>query len=214
MARGLFITFEGPEGAGKTTQIRRLATRLEERGISHIVTREPGGTPLADRIRALLLDKDNVSMVSQTELLLMLSARSEHVANKIRPALEKGQLVLCDRFSDSSVAYQGYGRGEDLTMLRSMNAYATGGLTPDLTLVCDLDVREGLARARAGREGLDRIELAGLEFHEALRRGFLELVEGEPERVKKVDAGQAPDEVTAAIWKIIEPVLPRIEATK
>lgn len=212
MNRGLFITFEGPEGAGKTTQIRRLAERLEERGIPHVVTREPGGTPLADRIRALLLDRENVSMVAQTELLLMLAARSEHVANKIRPALEAGTLVLCDRFADSSVAYQGYGRGEDLDTLRRMNAYATGGLVPDLTLVCDLDVEEGLARARAGREGLDRIELAGLDFHRALRKGFLELVAQEPERVKKVDAGRAPDEVAASIWALVEPVLPPSEA--
>jgi len=139
----------------------------------------------------------------QPQDLLMLSARSEHVHNKIKPALAEGKVVLCDRFADSSLAYQGYGRGEDLPQLNAMNRYATFGLVPDLTLICDVDVEEGLRRAKSDRPGLDRIELAGLDFHKAVREGFLELARTEPDRVKVIDAGQAPDDVFEDILAVV-----------
>jgi len=209
LTRGVFVTFEGPEGAGKTTQIGRLGRLLDRRGIAHVVTREPGGTDLADRIRALLLDDANSGMHTRTEVLLMLAARSEHVENKIRPALVEGKVVLCDRFTDSTLAYQGYGRKEDLAVLRTMNAYATGGLSPDLTLVFDLPVEVGFARVRKGREGLDRFEQAGRDFHEAVRRCFLDLVEAEPGRVKLIDASAPEDEVAAVVASVVLPLLAR-----
>lgn len=171
---GYLITFEGPEGSGKSTQVQRLAQTLEENGVPHVVTHEPGGTPLAQRVRETLLSLDTRGLSPRTELMFLLAARADHVSRLILPGLEAGQVVLCDRFIDSSVAYQGFGRGLPPTQVERLNDFATGGLLPNLTFLLDLPVAEGLRRA-IGKEGPDRIESEALTFHERVRQGYLEL---------------------------------------
>jgi len=189
---GFFITFEGIEGCGKTTQLQRLAANLRATGHEVLVTREPGGCPIADALRALLLDSANSAMAPATELLLYAAARAQHVAEVIRPALDAGRIVLCDRFSDATLAYQGYGRGFDRPLIRELNRTATDGLTPDLTLLLDFPAEEGLARARrrnAGSDGPDegRFEAESLAFHRRVRDGYLEVASAEP-RFRIIDA--------------------------
>jgi len=171
-----FITFEGPEGSGKTTQIALLAKSLMERRRTVLMTREPGGTRIGDAVRSVLLDSSHTEMSERAEALLFNAARAQLVEQVVRPALARGEIVLCDRFGDSTLAYQGYGHGQPLEPLRRLIEYATGGLTPDLTIYLDLDVRKGLARKRAGAaEEWNRIEEKTLVYHEAVRQGYLQM---------------------------------------
>ncbi|WP_412028812.1 dTMP kinase [Deinococcus yunweiensis] len=199
---GLFLTFEGPEGAGKSTQLARLVARLEAEGIAHIVTREPGGTPLGTRVRDVLLDPA-LTIDPLPEFLLYSASRAQLVANVIRPALDREEVVVCDRYADSSLAYQGAGRGLDTALLTSITAAATGGLTPDLTVLLDLDPLLGLERA-ARRGQPDRLELADLEFHRRVRQGFLELALRSPGRFLVLDATLDQETIHAAIWAAVQ----------
>ena len=205
MERGKFITFEGGEGCGKSTQVKRLKEALEREGLEVVLTREPGGTWLSEEIRHLIKDQDTDAPCDRSELLLFLAARAQLVKNVIRPALESGKWVVSDRFSDSTLAYQGYGRGLPLDILRDCNDFACEGLKPDLTLL--LDVSPETARARLqGREAAtntsaDRIERAGDEFHARLRKGFAELAKAEPWRILTIDANGTVDEVWEEVWK-------------
>lgn len=200
-ARGIFLTFEGGEGAGKSTQIRRLAAALEARGHTVVVTREPGGTPLAEAIRSLLLAAES-SPDAMTQALLFAAARREHIRGLIAPALEAGKIVLCDRFADSTRAYQG-GRMDDAD-LEATIALATGGLEPDLTLLLDLPPETGLARARRRGAASDTFESADIEFHADVRERFLTLSEAEPLRFAVIDARGSEDAVARAIAQEIE----------
>jgi dTMP kinase len=190
----MFITFEGIEGSGKTTQLRRVAATLP----GSVVTKEPGGTPSADRIRAVLLDPSS-KLDPIAELFLFAASRRQHVVEIIRPALDRGAVVLCDRFTDATLAYQGFGRLIDLDRLRTINAWATGSLAPDLTLLFDLDEQEGLLRARARNAAASphegRFEAEDLRFHRRVREGYLALAAAEPGRFSIIDAGGTPDEV-------------------
>lgn len=203
MARGRFITFEGGEGCGKSTQVVRLAAALESRGIKVLLTREPGGTRLSELIRTLLKDEAEDPPVDRAELLLFLAARAQLVRNVIAPALEAGTWVVSDRFSDSTVAYQGYGRGLPVDFVRQANDFACEGLRPDLTFLLDLDPATAERRMR-GREAAtntsaDRIERAGSGFHARLRKGFLELAAADAPRFSVVDASKSPDEVAGVV---------------
>ena len=191
--RGIFITFEGVEGAGKTTQVQRLATAL---GPDVVVTREPGGTPVSERIRDIFLTSDRIT--TMTELLLIAAARAQHVDERIRPALASNQIVICDRFIDATVAYQGYRGGIDLEIIHELNHIATGGLTPDITFVLDLLPEIGLQRQQ-GETHRDRLDREPLEFHRRVREGYLAAAGAEPHRVKLIDAAQSPDDVHTAI---------------
>ena len=203
MVRGRFITFEGGEGCGKSTQAKRLAEELRSQGVEVVMTREPGGTRLAELIRGLLKDEREDPPCDRSELLLFLAARAQLVRNVIAPALESGKWVVSDRFSDSTFAYQGYGRGLPLDVLRLVNDFACEGLKPDLTLLLDVRPEEAAARMRcreaATNTSADRIELAGDGFHSRLRAGFLEMAAAEPDRIKVIDANGSPDEVWAQI---------------
>ena len=205
MTRGRFITFEGGEGCGKSTQVRRLTEALERNGIAVVLTREPGGTWLSEEIRRLIKDQATDAPCDRSELLLFLAARAQLVRNVIRPALESGKWVVSDRFSDSTLAYQGYGRGLPLDFLREANEFACDGLKPDLTLLLDVTPETARARMRQ-REELtntmaDRIEKAGEEFHARLREGFAALAKAEPERIVAIDANGTQDEVWEDVWK-------------
>lgn len=201
--RGRFITFEGVEGCGKTTQIGLLRTYFESRGRLVDVTREPGGTPIGEAIRGLLLDPDHTAMGPAAELLLYAAARAQHVHQRIRPALEAGTVVLCDRYADSTLAYQGSGRGLPFETLARLHDLATDGLWPDLTFVIDLPAEEGLRRAR-GRGRSDRLEQESISFHERVRQGFLRLAEQAPARIKIIDGTQSVEEVATAIRRHVE----------
>lgn len=208
MESGKFITFEGGEGCGKSTQVKRLKAALEADGLEVLLTREPGGTELAERIRTLIKDQDEDPPCDRAELLLFLAARAQLVKNVIRPALEKGIWVISDRFSDSTLAYQGYGRGLPLEVIDIANKFACENLRPDLTFLLEVDPAVATAR-RTGREAAtnttaDRIERAGEAFHARLRRGFQELAKAEPWRIVTIDANGTPDEVFAEIWKSLK----------
>jgi dTMP kinase len=190
-----FVTFEGVEGSGKSTQLRRLSAHLASRKIPHRVTREPGGTPLADGIRALLLSPREEAVFPETELLLYEAARAQHVRGVILPALAAGTAVLCDRFCDATTAYQGHSRGLDDEMVERLNRFASGGLAPDLTLLFDLPAEAGFARIRGRGGSADRIERESLAFHRAVRDGYLRLLEREPTRIVRIDAGLSEEEV-------------------
>ena len=208
----MFLTVEGIEGAGKSTFIGLLEDELVKRGVDFLRTREPGGCALGRQIRPLLLDvSQNIS--DRAELFLFLADRAQHVADTIRPALERGQWVICDRYADSTIAYQGYGRGMDPEELQRLNDYATGGLWPDITFLLDLPVEEGLGRAlaRNGREGLTksegRFEAEALAFHQRIREGFHLRALRWPERFRVLDATQAPDAIVAQAMAHLEPHL-------
>lgn len=197
---GLFIALEGPEGAGKSTQTRLLADWLRGRGLDPVVTREPGGTPVAEDVRRVLLETDALS--AETELLLMLAARSSLVAEVIGPALEAGRVVLTDRFSLSTLAYQGYGRGLPLDEVERMNRFATGGLAPDLTIVLDVDPSTGSARKAGTGSGPDRIERAGDPFHGRVAEAY-RLLAREDDGVERVDGDGSSDEVHEAVVAVL-----------
>lgn len=195
--RGVFITFEGGEGCGKSTQVRMLAHRLELAGFPVRALREPGGTAVGEAVRAVLLNTDHDGMDATAELLLYEAARAQLVAEVIEPALDAGEIVLCDRFYDSTTAYQGYARGIPLDEVIALNAAATGGLVPDRTLLLDIDPVLGIARATA--LGADRLEGEDLAFHARVREGFLALAADEPHRVRVIDATGTPDEVAERV---------------
>ena len=202
--QGCFITFEGVEGCGKTTQVEWLADRLRHAGRTVVTTREPGGTPISDRIRAVVLDQQNVEIHPHTEALLMCAARAQLVHEVIQPALNAGHVVICDRYSDSTFAYQGYARGQDLATLRTINTFATGGLVPDLTILLDLPVEDGLQRRfGAGGDGsTNRMDSLDLNFHQRVAAGYHALAQAEPDRWRLVDAQGSVDDVAAGIWEI------------
>ena len=203
---GLFITLEGPEGAGKTTNREFLAERLRAAGRETLLTREPGGTPLAERIRELLLAPTDEPMASDTELLLMFAARAQHLDQVIRPALAAGKVVLCDRFTDATYAYQGGGRGLSEARIAVLEDFVQGTLRPDLTLVFDLPVEVGLARA-AARGRLDRFEQEGRAFFEAVRQTYLRRAAGDPQRYRIIDAGQPLSDVQCQLERLLPELL-------
>ncbi len=197
----LFVTFEGPDGSGKTTQVARLAESLRAAGRDVIATREPGGTRIGDQVRAILHAPENRSMRPVTELLLYCASRAQLVSEVIRPHLERGGIVLSDRYADSSLAYQGYGRGIDLIPLRAILAFATDGLRPDLTLLLDLDAEEGLRRRRGSGGEWNRLDQEAVAFHTRVREGYLALARAEPDRWVVIDAARGAEEVQAEIWE-------------
>jgi len=205
------ISFEGGDGSGKTTQLKLLDNYLASRGKSCLSTREPGGTTLGEMIRKILLEAGKVEIASPTEIFLYLADRAQHVHEVIRPALASGRLVLCDRFTDSTLAYQGYGRGVDLDMLRRLNQVASHGITPDVTFLLDCPVEVGLSRTaqrnmnlKSGGSREDRFEQERADFHERVRRGFLELARAEPQRIYVLDASRPTEEVHHEIKKIVD----------
>jgi dTMP kinase len=202
-----FVSFEGGDGTGKTTQIRALESYLVSRGRSCVVTREPGGTSLGKLIRQVLLEVGEHQIAPSTELFLYLADRAQHVNEVIRPAIDAGKIVLCDRFTDSTLAYQGYGRGIDVALLWRLNDVADHGVRPDLTFLLDCPVALGLARTSqrqidAGQPREDRFEREKIEFHEKIRAGFLAMARAEPARFRVIDAAQTVDEVAREIQKI------------
>lgn len=199
MRKGLFITFEGGDGCGKTTQIKLLDEYLRNKGYETLLTREPGSKGLGIKLREILLNYDG-EVSPRAESFLFLADRAQHVDCIIKPALEKGIIVLCDRHTDSTVAYQGYGRGLDLEQIYKLNEIATNGLKPDLTIVLDVDVET--SQKRVGSEK-DRMESAGVEFFERVRKGFLEIAKLEPERVKVVDSTQTIEEIHKQILELV-----------
>ena len=198
----MFITFEGPEGSGKTSQIPPLVAYLKEQGFSVITTREPGGTEIGEQIRAVLARLDNTSMHPRTEILLFLAARAQLVEQCIRPELGRGSLVISDRYADATLAYQGYGHGIDRGLLRQLLNFATGSLWPDLTVLLDLDPEKGLQRKRGGQDW-NRLDAYPLEFHQRVRQGYLELAQQEPDRWAVIDASQPKDCVQDQIRQVI-----------
>ena len=206
---GLFITLEGPEGAGKSTNREYLAARLQEAGCNVLLTREPGGTPLAERIRELLLEPSDEPMAADTELLLVFAARAQHLAQVIRPALAAGKVVLCDRFTDATYAYQGGGRGLPLERIALLEEFVQGGLRPDLTLVFDLPVDIGLTRA-AARGRLDRFEQEARSFFEAVRQTYLARAALAPARYRLLDAAQPLAAVQVQLDALLPELLERV----
>ncbi len=200
----MFITLEGPEGSGKTSHLVALARYLEGRGLRVYCTREPGGTPIGEQIRAVIHDLRNQEMHPRTETLLYQAARAQLVEEEIRPRLAAGEWVLCDRFADSTLAYQGYGHRQDLEQVRALIHYATGGLMPDLTFLLDVDVEIGLRRKQQNGAEWNRMDAYALEFHQRVRRGYLELAAAEPGRWVVVDASQAWEEVQAQLRRAID----------
>jgi dTMP kinase len=198
----MFITLEGPDGSGKTTQIHRLYDRLVAAGYAPLLTREPGGTPIGDQIRDVLHSLANDDMVDTTEILLYSASRAQLVAQVIRPALEKGRLVLCDRYADSTMAYQGYGRRLDLDALQVITQFATGGLRPDLTILLDVDVQTGLGRKQAAEEW-NRMDQQAIDFHQRTRAGYLALAAAEPDRWITVDASGPVPHVAELTWQTV-----------
>jgi dTMP kinase len=199
----MFITFEGPDGSGKTTQIRELVEYLRGRGLDVVTTREPGGTAISDQVRAVLTNLDNKAMHPRTEILLFLAARAQLVEQVIRPQTQAGKLVISDRYADSTLAYQGYGHGYDRQQLRQLLQFATGGLWPDLTVLLDVNPEEGLKRKKKADEW-NRLDAYALAFHQRVRAGFLELAALEPVRWVVIDAARPAEVVQAEIRAVLE----------
>jgi len=195
----MFITLEGPEGSGKTTQTQRLAEWLQAQGCNVLALREPGGTPIGDRIRAVLVDRASAGMHARTELLLFCASRAQMLDERVKPHLARGGIVLCDRFADSSLAYQGYGRGLDLDVLRILLDFATFGIKPDLTLFLELEVELGLQRRMKNGGEWNRLDAEALDFHRRVRTGYQALAAEEPGRWVRIDAGQSTEWVESAI---------------
>lgn len=200
MKKGLFITFEGTDGCGKTTQIELLKRYLEEKGYKVVLTREPGAKGLGEKLREILLNYDG-DVSSNCESFLFLADRAQHIDMLIKPSIERGEVVLCDRHTDSTVAYQGYGRGLDLNQIKMLNDIATNGVKPDMTFVFDIDIET--AQKRVGKTK-DRMESAGIEFFKRVRQGYLEIAKSEPERVKVLDATQTIDDISSQVKEYID----------
>ena len=203
MKRGAFITFEGCEGSGKSTQIRLLSERLKREGISHIVTREPGGSDIAEQIRAIILSGKNTAMCDECEALLYAAARAQHLRERVQPELERGTLVLCDRFVDSSLAYQGYARGLGMKFIEEINAFALRDFRPDLTLFLNISPKSAFERKHGADEN-DRMEQLGLNFHSRVYEGYLKLAESYPERIVKVDCSGTKWDTAGNIYNILK----------
>ena len=201
--KGLFISFEGIEGTGKTTQARFLAEYFSDRGSMVVLTEEPGGTAIGLRIREVILKVEHTEMVGLTELLLYNADRCQHIHELILPSIKAGKIVVTDRFSDSTMAYQGFGRGIDMGLLGTLDRIVTGGLKPDLTLLLDVDVETGLKRNK-GANKVDRMEREDIRFHEKVRAGYLELARREPERIKVLDASAGVEEIRAKVTEAVE----------
>ncbi len=199
----MFITLEGPDGSGKSTQINPLADFLKGQGYLVLITREPGGTEIGDQVRLILSDLKNTGMNPRTETLLFLAARAQLVHQVIKPHLKDGYIVLCDRYADSTMAYQGYGHQNDLEQIKILINFATGGLKPDLTLLLDMDVEEGLKRKAEGSEW-NRLDAYSLEFHQRVRQGYHKLAASEPERWVKIEAGGSTDAVQATLRQVVQ----------
>jgi dTMP kinase len=202
---GLLVTFEGIEGSGKSTQIELTRAYVEEQGYPCLVTKEPGGCPLGEEIRSFLLDRGDLRIDPVAELFLIEAGRTQHVAEVIKPALDNGRIILCDRYTDATLAYQGYGRGLDITVITQMNQWATGGLTPQCTIVLDCPVEVGMVRAK----GEDRFEREDRKFHQQVREGYLRIAQGEPQRVKVVSGVGEQSAIQGEIRRIIRPLLER-----
>ncbi len=200
----MFITFEGPDGSGKSTQLRMLASALREEGIDIVTTREPGGTEIGDQIRAVIMNMKNKAMDPRTELLLFNASRAQLVEELIRPSLAAGKIILCDRYADSTMAYQGYGHGLDKDELRRLLNFATGGLKPDLTLLFDISAEAGLKRRLSNHDEWNRMDDYALQFHERVRGGFLELAAADPERWVVIDADRDPGVIHAEVLDIVK----------
>lgn len=201
---GLFITIEGPDGSGKSTQIKRIREFFETRGRETIITREPGGTVISEKIREIILDKNHTEMDYMTETLLYAASRAQHVAQVIKPSLEKGKIVICDRFVDSSIAYQGYGRGLGESV-EIINGYAVAGCMPDITFLMKLSPAVG--KGRISTEEQDRLEKEALEFHERVFEGYLNLEKKYPERIVGIDASKSIDEISRDIEECLEKLI-------
>ena len=198
MSKGIFISLEGPDGAGKSSVLEALIPILEAKGQAFVTTREPGGVAVAEKIRDVVLDPKHTEIDEKTELLLYIASRRQHLVERILPALDRGEMVLVDRFIDSSVAYQGFGRGLKVADIDWLNDFATDGLKPDLTLYFDIEAEEGLARIAKSRErGADRLDRESVEWHQRVREGYLSILEKEPNRVRKIDASQPLEKVVA-----------------
>jgi dTMP kinase len=205
---GVFVTFEGVEGGGKSTQVRLLASRLAGQRVPLLVSREPGGSPLADRVREILVGPEAEGLDPKTELLLVMAARSHHVENVLRPALDEGRLVICDRFTDSTICYQGAGRGIDRDTIDLLNGYSTGGLTPDITFLIDVQVEDGLARLARPDRKLDRFEQQDVEYHRRVRDCYLELAASAPDRFVVVRGDRPVDEVGEDVYRALWTAFP------
>lgn len=203
MAKGLFITFEGADGCGKTTQMNLLKDYLKDNGFDIVVTREPGGKGLGENLRKILLNYDGV-VSDRCEAFLYLADRAQNVDITVRPAVEVGKIVLCDRHIDSSVAYQGYGRMQDIEKIKELNHLATGDLKPDLTIVFDIDIETSMKRIGAQK---DRMESAGVEFYNRVRNGYLQLAKQEPERIKVIDSTKSIDAVFEQVLMVVNKFL-------
>jgi dTMP kinase len=206
---GLFITFEGGEGCGKSTQSRLLLKRLEQQNIPVVLTHEPGGTALSNEIRKALKRKRDSLVSPQVELFLLAASRAQLVAEVIRPALQEGKVVICDRFTHSTLVYQGYGRGLDLAVIKMVNNMATGKLTPDLIILLDISPEQGLARKQSLK---DRFELEDLSFHRRIREGYLKMAEAEPDHWLVIDASLPKGKVAGIVWDRVSWLLPGISA--
>ena len=196
MNKGAFITLEGPEGSGKTTIVKMIEKYLSENNIEYISTREPGGINISEQIRDVILNKDNVAMDARTEALLYVASRRQHLAERVIPAIKEGKVVICDRFIDSSLAYQGYARGIGIDEVMAINEFAIDGYMPDLTLYLDIEPEEGLKRISKNNEReVNRLDLEALDFHKKVREGYFKLLERYPNRIKKINANQPVDKV-------------------
>ncbi|MBR6090231.1 MAG: dTMP kinase [Anaerolineaceae bacterium] len=200
----MFITFEGPDGSGKTTQLNRLVALLEQEGKSVVRTREPGGTDIGDQIRSVIMDMKNKKMAPRAEILLFCASRAQLVEELIRPSLDEGKIILCDRYADSTMAYQGYGHGLDRQVLGTLLNFATGGLKPDLTLLFDVPSGVGLRRRMNNHEEWNRMDDYELRFHERVRNGYLELAAAEPERWVVINADRSPDEIFEDVVTVLK----------
>ena len=204
MNQGLFITIEGPEGAGKTTVLQLLGSSLAERGYEVLLTREPGGIPISEQIRQVILNKENTAMDGRTEALLYAAARRQHLIEKVHPALDKGKIVICDRFIDSSLAYQGYARGLGIDEVYSINQFAVEGMMPAKTIYFDIDPEEGLNRIKAsGEREVNRLDLEELQFHQKVQEGYRQVIKRDPSRFHLIDAGQEVEKVFAEAEKCV-----------